>query len=36
MTAELLLLCRTGFEPEAAAEIAARAAALGHSGYPPG
>jgi 23S rRNA (cytidine2498-2'-O)-methyltransferase len=30
----ILLYCRPGFEPEAAAEIAARAAAAGHAGYP--
>ncbi len=30
----LMLYTRPGFEPEAAAEIAERAAALGHAGYP--
>jgi 23S rRNA (cytidine2498-2'-O)-methyltransferase len=30
----LLILCRAGFEPEAAAELVARAAALGVAGYP--
>jgi 23S rRNA (cytidine2498-2'-O)-methyltransferase len=34
MTAELLFFCRAGFEPEIAAETAARAAALGFAGYP--
>jgi 23S rRNA (cytidine2498-2'-O)-methyltransferase len=30
----LVLFCRPGFEPELAAEVAARAGALGYAGYP--